>query len=97
MRVVITGAAGFIGSNLTERLLSKGHEVVGIDNFDEYYSGKTAFLEKSSNDPAFSLIEADILDLDRMKELIRGADAVVHMAAQAGVRFSVRTLFGRTW
>lgn len=90
MKVVITGAAGFIGSNLTELLLSKGHEVVGVDNFDDYYTGKAAFLEKSSGNPAFSLIEADILDLEHMKGIISGADAVVHMAAQAGVRSSVK-------
>lgn len=90
MKVVITGAAGFIGSNLTELLLSRGHEVAGVDNFDEYYSGKAAFLEKSVSNPRFSLVEADILDLDRMKGIVRGADAVVHLAAQAGVRFSVK-------
>ena len=90
MRVIITGAAGFIGSNLTEQLLSEGHQVVGVDNFDDYYSGKTMFLERSLDDPNFSLVRGDILDLELMKRTIRGADVVVHMAAQAGVRFSVK-------
>jgi UDP-glucose 4-epimerase len=89
MKVVVTGAAGFIGSNLTEHLLRKGHEVVGVDNFDGYYLGKMDFSKQITDDTNFSLINADILDLARMKEIIDGADAVAHMAAQAGVRFSV--------
>ncbi len=90
VRVIITGAAGFIGSNLTEQLLNEGHEVVGVDNFDDYYSGKTMFLERSSDHPRFSMVRGDILDLDLMKRTMKGADAVVHLAAQAGVRFSVK-------
>lgn len=90
MRVIITGAAGFIGSNLTEQLLSEGHEVIGIDNFDDYYSGKSMFLEQSVGDPRFSMVRGDILDLELMKRTMMGADVVVHLAAQAGVRFSVK-------
>ncbi|HOK27570.1 MAG TPA: GDP-mannose 4,6-dehydratase, partial [Methanomassiliicoccaceae archaeon] len=90
MRVIITGAAGFIGSNLTEHLLQEGHEVVGIDNLDDYYSGKTMFLERSIEDSNFTMVRGDILDLELMKKTMKGADAVVHLAAQAGVRFSVR-------
>ncbi|HOL07668.1 MAG TPA: GDP-mannose 4,6-dehydratase, partial [Methanomassiliicoccaceae archaeon] len=88
--MIITGAAGFIGSNLTEHLLQEGHEVVGIDNLDDYYSGKTMFLERSIEDSNFSMVRGDILDLELMKKTMKGADAVVHLAAQAGVRFSVR-------
>jgi len=90
VRVIITGAAGFIGSNLTEHLLQEGHEVVGIDNLDDYYSGKTMFLERSIEDSNFTMVRGDILDLELMKKTMKGADAVVHLAAQAGVRFSVR-------
>lgn len=88
--MIITGAAGFIGSNLTEHLLQEGHEVVGIDNLDDYYSGKTMFLERSIEDSNFSMVRGDILDLELMKKTMKGADAVVLLAAQAGVRFSVR-------
>ncbi|NLI74088.1 MAG: NAD-dependent epimerase/dehydratase family protein [Euryarchaeota archaeon] len=90
MKVIITGAAGFIGSNLTERLLNEDHEVIGIDNFDDYYSGKSLFLEQSMAHPNFSLIHGDILNLQLLKETMKGADVVIHLAAQAGVRISVK-------
>jgi UDP-glucose 4-epimerase len=85
----VTGAAGFIGSHVIDLLLCKGHEVKAVDNFDDYYSGKMQFLAQHEKNPDFELIKADILNLERMRRTVAGADVVVHLAAQAGVRFSV--------
>jgi UDP-glucose 4-epimerase len=85
----VTGAAGFIGSHLIDLLLCERHEVRAVDNFDDYYSGKMQFLVQHEKNPDFELIKADILDLERMRRTVKGADVVVHLAAQAGVRFSV--------
>lgn len=90
MKAVVTGAAGFIGSTLVESLLEDGWDVVGVDNLDDYYSGKMQFLKKSMRNVHFRFIKADILDLDTMRKVMSGCDAVAHMAAQAGVRFSVK-------
>jgi len=90
MRAVVTGAAGFIGSTLTDRLLAEGHEVVAVDNFDDYYSGKMHFLRRHLENERFRLLEIDILDLDALRRSFEGADVVFHIAAQAGVRISVR-------
>ena len=89
MKTIITGAAGFIGSTLVDRLLAEGHEVVAIDNFDDYYAGKMRFLEHHLNNANFTLHRIDILDLDALKRSFEGGDVVFHLAAQAGVRFSV--------
>jgi nucleoside-diphosphate-sugar epimerase len=87
--IVITGAAGFIGSSLTDRLLAEGHDVVGIDSFEDYYAReqKEANLAGAQTDPAFTLLEADLLDAD-LPEVLEGAACVYHLAAQAGVRSS---------
>ena len=68
MKVLVTGAAGFIGSHLCERLVQEGHDVVGLDNFDDYYdrSTKEYNLESLLNEPNFVFYEADIRDRDRM-------------------------------
>ncbi len=89
MRALITGAAGFIGSHLAERLLGQGHDVVGIDCFTDYYPRpiKEANLETARAHNNFSFIEGDILDLD-LEPIIRNIDWVFHQAAQAGVRAS---------
>ncbi len=86
----MTGAAGFIGSTLTDLLLSEGHEVVAVDNFDDYYSGKMRFLTPHLESPSFRLLETDILDLDALRQSFEDADVVFHLAAQAGVRISVK-------
>jgi UDP-glucose 4-epimerase len=89
MRYIVTGAAGFIGSHLCERLLSQGHEVVGIDNFADYYAErlKRRNLAGCTGQPNFTLLEEDLLRLD-LPQVLAGAAAVFHQAAQAGVRAS---------
>jgi UDP-glucose 4-epimerase len=84
VRVFITGAAGFIGSNLTDRLLNLGHSVVGYDNFS---TGREQFLASARQNPGFSLVRADVLDVDALKKAMAGCDLVVHFAANADVRF----------
>ncbi len=92
MKVLITGAAGFIGSHLSERLLQEGWTVVGVDNFDDFYDPdiKRGNNEKCLKDDNFRLIEADIRDNAAMKKVIgEGFDIIVHLAAKAGVRPSI--------
>jgi UDP-glucose 4-epimerase len=84
LRVLVTGAAGFIGSNMTDRLLSDGHSVVGFDNFS---TGQRGFLESAMSHAQFTLHEADLLDRDSLARAMKGAELVVHFAANADVRF----------
>ncbi|MDW5564309.1 MAG: GDP-mannose 4,6-dehydratase [Methanomassiliicoccus sp.] len=90
MKALVTGAAGFIGGHLVRTLLEDGWDVVGIDNLDDYYSGKILPGADSTHGDRFKFVKADILDLDSIKAEMQGVDVVAHMAAQAGVRFSVR-------
>jgi UDP-glucuronate 4-epimerase len=94
MRVVVTGAAGFIGSSTCDALLSRGDSVVGIDNFDPYYDPalKWCNLETALRDGRFTLHQADIRDEAAMDAIIGAAapDVVVHLAARAGVRPSLQ-------
>ena len=83
---LITGCAGFIGSNLVDRLLGMGHKVTGVDNFS---TGQRRFLEEALKNPAFQLFEGDILDLPKLTGWFRGGDLVVHLAANADVRFGI--------
>jgi UDP-glucose 4-epimerase len=80
----VTGAAGFIGSSLTDRLLAEGHEVVGFDNFS---TGQEAFLETAGRLDRFHLVRGDLLDLGSLAEAMQGVDFVFHLAANADVRF----------
>jgi UDP-glucose 4-epimerase len=82
--VVVTGAAGFIGSNLVDRLVEDGNRVIGIDNFS---TGLRRFLECSLDNPRFRLVETDLLDLGALKSAFEGAVEVYHLAANADVRF----------
>lgn len=90
MSVLVTGAAGFIGSHLTEALLSRGADVVGLDNFDDFYARETKErnLGPARDHDRFRLIEGDIRDEAILRELPE-VSAVVHLAARAGVRPSI--------
>ena len=84
MNIIITGCAGFIGSNLVDRLLFQGHRVIGIDNFS---TGQRRFLEGALKASSFHLIEGDLLDLPSVLSAFSEADMVFHFAANADVRF----------
>lgn len=84
MQTLVTGAAGFIGSNLADRLLEAGHSVVGFDNFS---TGRTEFLAQALRHPEFRLVEGDLLDLPALTRAMAGSEAVFHLAANADVRF----------
>jgi len=94
-RVVVTGAAGFVGSHLVETLLARGDTVVGIDSFTPYYDPDTKRqnLEAALDHGAFTLAEADLRDADLMP-VLEGVDTVFHQAAQPGVRLSWSDGFG---
>lgn len=83
-KIIITGCAGFIGSSIVDRLLLLGHKVVGIDNFS---TGQKRFLEGALKQPDFRLIKGDLLDLQALTEAFKGCDCVIHLAANADVRF----------
>ena len=93
MKVLITGAAGFIGSSLSLRLLERGDQVVGVDNLNDYYdvSLKEARLARTRAYPGFIDVRADIEDEAGMRDLFaaHGPERVVNLAAQAGVRYSI--------
>ena len=84
MRILVTGAAGFIGSNLVDRLLAGGNEVTGFDNFS---TGLAEFLADALRSPHFRLIHGDVLDTDALDRAMEDAGFVFHMAANADVRF----------
>ncbi|MDO8934131.1 MAG: NAD-dependent epimerase [Rhodocyclaceae bacterium] len=94
MKVLITGAAGFIGMHVSERLLARGDEVVGVDNLNDYYDValKKARLARLSPATAFRHVHLDIADRPGMAALFEAEkpDAVVNLAAQAGVRYSIQ-------
>ena len=92
MKVLITGAAGFIGSHLCERLLAGGWNVVGVDNFDDFYDPgiKRENIKICLENPDFRLVEADIRDSAAMDGAVGDdIDVIVHLAAKAGVRPSI--------
>ena len=93
MNILITGAAGFIGSTLALRLLARGDRVVGIDNLNDYYDVrlKEARLARLRAHAGFEFEKIDIVDRERIARLFaeRRFDAVMHLAAQAGVRYSI--------
>lgn len=94
--VLVTGAAGFIGSSVAEALLRRGDRVRGIDSFDPFYDPaiKRRNVEEVRRAGEFPLVEGDIRDAAGVKEALAGCDAVVHLAAKAGVRPSLRDPVG---
>ena len=94
MKILVTGAAGFIGSHLAEKLLKRGDEVVGLDNFDDYYdpAKKRANERRLNGYPAFTMVEGDVRDRQGMFDIFAREQfaAVAHLAALAGVRNAVK-------
>lgn len=86
MKYFITGAAGFIGSNLADRLLDEGHEVVGWDDFS---TGQERFVENACRYRSYQLIRGNNLDLEGLSSAMRGCEQVLHFAANADVRFGL--------
>ena len=90
-RVLVTGAAGFIGGHACQAMLNEGYEVIGIDNFDPFYdrSIKEQVVVSLSENPKFELLEGDIRDAAALRKALNGVDVVFHLAAKAGVRPSI--------
>lgn len=90
-RVLVTGAAGFIGSHLVEALVRQGDEVIGVDNFDPFYprAVKERNVAEVVRQPGFSFREQDLLDVPALRALLTSDTVIVHLAAKAGVRPSL--------
>jgi len=93
VKVLVTGAAGFIGMHVSQILLGRGDEVVGLDNLNDYYDPKLKHdrLARLTGKPGFSFVQMDVADRDGIAKLFaeQRFDRVVHLAAQAGVRYSI--------
>jgi UDP-glucuronate 4-epimerase len=94
MKILLTGAAGFIGMTTTLRLLARGDEVVGLDNLNDYYDVtlKQRRLDRLTSHPNFRFVKLDVADRSGMEQLFAGNrfERVIHLAAQAGVRYSLK-------
>ncbi|HEX3746354.1 MAG TPA: NAD-dependent epimerase/dehydratase family protein [Bryobacteraceae bacterium] len=84
LQAFVTGAAGFIGSTLVDRLLADGHQVVGFDNLS---TGQEPFIAGAQQNSRYRLVRAELLDLDAVRAAMEGSDVVFHLAANADVRF----------
>ncbi|MFZ5982146.1 MAG: GDP-mannose 4,6-dehydratase [Patescibacteria group bacterium] len=97
MKVLITGSAGFIGSFVAKKLLERGDFVVGVDNFNDYYSPrmKEHHIESFKNNPNFKLYREDITNYEALKEIFENEkpERIIHTAARAGVRPSIENPF----
>lgn len=94
MTILVTGAAGFIGSSVSKKLMEQGHKVVGIDNLNDYYDVtlKEARLARLQNNELFTFYKVDIKDKDDVFSVIEkhpDIEGIIHLAAQAGVRYSL--------
>jgi UDP-glucuronate 4-epimerase len=93
LKLLVTGAAGFIGSHLAETLLHRGDEVIGLDNFNNYYDPvrKRANIAPFQDHPRLTFYEADIRDADRMRQIVTNhrPGVIAHIAAMASVRYSI--------
>jgi len=94
MAILVTGAAGFIGSHVTQALLARGEQVIGLDNLNDYYSParKRANLVEIGESPAFRFVEGDIRDLEALRGLFASerVSAMVHLAAMPGIPYSMK-------
>ncbi len=94
IKILVTGAAGFIGSHVAEALLNRGDVVTGLDNFNDYYdpARKRANVKAALSHPQYRLIEGDIRDEQLLRDLFAGErfDKICHIAAMAGVRYSIQ-------
>ena len=94
MKVLVTGAAGFIGMHVSQILLARGDEVIGLDNLNDYYDPQLKHnrLARLTGKPGFSFVQMDVADREGMAALFakQRFDRVVHLAAQAGVRYSIQ-------
>lgn len=97
MSVIVTGAAGFVGMHVAERLLDRGETVTGVDSFTTYYDPalKAARAARLEGRDGFRMVRLDIAEAGAFADLVReaGADRIVHLAAQAGVRYSLENPF----
>src|SRR5690606_29545962 len=97
LSIIVTGAAGFIGMHTAERLLERGETVIGVDNFNTYYDPalKPARAARLGSRPDFRMVRMDVADAEALDALVResGARRIVHLAAQAGVRYSIENPF----
>lgn len=97
MKILVTGVAGFIGFHSSQRLLDRGHQIIGIDNLNEYYDVrlKHSRLAQLQDKPGFSFIRLDLADRKGMADLFQEHtfDVVLHLGAQAGVRYSLENPF----
>jgi len=97
MKLLVTGAAGFIGFHTARRLLARGDEVVGLDNLNDYYDVRLKHkrLELLKHEPRFRFVKLDLQDRENMAKLFEeeGFERVVHLGAQAGVRYSMEAPF----
>ena len=87
--ILVTGGAGFIGSHLVDRLIEMDNHVIVYDNFDDFYLGKEKNIQNHLNNSNFTLINADILDYEKLVNATINIDIIFHLAAQAGVRYSL--------
>jgi UDP-glucuronate 4-epimerase len=97
VKILVTGAAGFIGMHTAKRLLEEGHEVVGLDNLNEYYDVRLKYwrLDQIKPHPNFRFVKMDLADREGMANLfkVEQFQRVIHLAAQAGVRYSIEAPF----
>src|SRR5688500_5243819 len=97
MTVIVTGAAGFIGMHVAERLLDRGERVVGVDDFTPYYDPalKEARAARLEGRDGFRMVRLDVADADAFAALVEehAPEGIVHLAAQAGVRWSIENPF----
>ena len=87
--ILVTGGAGFIGSNLVDVLLSKNNTVVLYDNFSDFYTGKEENIKHNLKKSNFRVQKSDIMDYEKIRKTMQNVDIVFHLAAQPGVRFSM--------